>query len=530
MGGTRRHRRTSALPGGSDPTPRAVVATSLGAGRDIDVRGATGARAAPRGPDPGRAARPGVRGRAGAGAPARRSPGRPASWPVRATPFVATSLTLTSRTVDRPWIGIDGQDDRGHGVLVAAVVTDSPAHRAGAAGRRPDRGDRRRTRSPTPRRFARRSTPPRSARRSSLTVMRSGEAHALAVWLEPEPDEHLDRPGSGVVPRSGSARAAGPADGHGHDDRDHCGHRSHGAERELLLALRGEHRPPLRLGAFDVGLLVGHVRCPTLVTQADRWRRASRGRRRAGARAGSVLVGTASARRASVRRASSAAAPAAAPRPTPVPSPPRSSHRGPRCTHRRAVWSPPARPRDARSSRWRNCDGGSSSSMPLAHAGRQRSHDAGRAVGREGEDRPQHGDRPARHRRAPRIDQLLHLGELLGEGEVTGPQRSRLGQRNRVVRPGAVDHRRREHHEVGDPGGVGLGEGVLGEPHRVGPPARQPIVVAGRQVDQHLRRWPRRRRPPAARRASRHRRSTGPRPAAPVPSPLQSPTSSLGGL
>ena len=56
---------------------------------------------------------------------------------------------------------------------------------------------------------------------------------------------------------SGGCRAPRRRSRH-HDAADHR------TERQLLAALRRDHRPPLRLGALDVGLLVGDRRRPAL--------------------------------------------------------------------------------------------------------------------------------------------------------------------------------------------------------------------------------------------------------------------------
>ena len=67
------------------------------------------------------------------------------------------------------------------------------------------------------------------------------------------------------------------------------------AERQLLAALRRHHRPPLRLGALDVGLLVGDGRLPALRPSAGRWRRATASGCSCAGPAGSGRAGSASA-------------------------------------------------------------------------------------------------------------------------------------------------------------------------------------------------------------------------------------------
>ena len=94
---------------------------------------------------------------------------------------------------------------------------------------------------------------------------------------------------------------------------------------------------------------------------------------------------------------------------------------------------------------------------------------------------PHHGHRHARvgPRRAAR--QLLDLQQVPGHAAVcVRGERRVLGQRDRVFRPGAVDHRAGHQHHAPDPPGRGRGEHRLRPAHVEGP--ARPGVGVGRQV------------------------------------------------
>ena len=131
---------------------------------------------------------------------------------------------------------------------------------------------------------------------------------------------------------------------------------------------------------------------------------------------------------------------------------------------------------------------------PLAESGRQRASEVRRAVGRHRHDRPQHGHRPAGALPTPPVGHRLGGGELPGVDELdVGSQDGVLGERHRVVRPGAVDHRRRHEHEVVGVAGDRLGERLVDPLGDVLPAAGAGVGIAGAEVDDDVDRPGRRR-------------------------------------
>ena len=209
----------------------------------------------------------------------------------------------------------------------------------------------------------------------------------------------------------------------------------------------------------DVGLLVGVARAPSRPPSGGRWPRATGTRCTAAARAGSARAGTATGRAASGRATRAGRRARGA---TPLSS--RTTSPGDPAVGRHVagpVEALPGAPRPrptARSSRWTNWRGGSSSSvrMPVAAASERASQ--ARPVGRRAAVHgPQHGAAARRARRPPtsparssawaRCDGVGQLG--------VRAQRGVLGEGHRVVGPRAVDQGRRQHHDVADAGGGG---------------------------------------------------------------------------
>ena len=120
----------------------------------------------------------------------------------------------------------------------------------------------------------------------------------------------------------------------------------------------------------------------------------------------------------------------------------------------------------------------------FAEPGSERPGEVRRPVGGHRHDRPQHGDGASGPLATPAIGHRLGGGQLAGVDEVdVGSQDGVLGERNRVVRPGAVDHRRGDEHEV-----VGVARDRLGE-RPVDPlgdvlaPPRPGVRIARPEVD-----------------------------------------------
>ena len=139
-------------------------------------------------------------------------------------------------------------------------------------------------------------------------------------------------------------------------------------QRQLLLALRAEHRPPPGLGAGHVGLLVGVARRASRRPSAGRWRRATGRRCTAAAPAGSDRAGSASGRGPAAGppctgMAGRGATPLSSRTTSPGIQPSGATLHGPVEARRGA----PRRRPTARSSRCTNWRGGSSSER--AHAG-----------------------------------------------------------------------------------------------------------------------------------------------------------------
>ena len=78
--------------------------------------------------------------------------------------------------------------------------------------------------------------------------------------------------------------------------------------------------------------------------------------------------------------------------------------------------------------------------------------------------RSQHGGHPFRSTETPFLGTPLEVGAPDSELEVRARLHlSILGERYRVVRPGPVDHCRRQHHEVGDRAVLERGKEALGD-------------------------------------------------------------------
>ena len=136
---------------------------------------------------------------------------------------------------------------------------------------------------------------------------------------------------------------------------------------------------------------------------------------------------------------------------------------------------------ETRSSTWQNCQRGA---QPFTVSSRGASKCLVTSVSTSVADQgggPHHGHRHARvgPRRAAR--QLLDLQQVPGHAAVrVRGERHVLGQRDRVVGPGAVDHRAGHQHHAPDPPGRGRGEHGLRPAHVEGP--ARPGVGVGRQV------------------------------------------------
>ena len=195
---------------------------------------------------------------------------------------------------------------------------------------------------------------------------------------------------------------------------------------------------------------------PTRARAAGRWPR-STGPRRAAARAAARVRGAAPtpsapphARPTWARRCSGATGPGRGPTSPLTPPLRRDVER-----RRRGAPAPPAPPRPRRRRRGRTA-------VALGdRAVRTSSRRLSACVSQPSIARPDDGARaagsPPADRRGcprPRRGQTLDLGQddRIGDAGV-GPQRRVLGQRDGIVRPRAVDDRRREHHQVG-PGTV----------------------------------------------------------------------------
>ena len=119
----------------------------------------------------------------------------------------------------------------------------------------------------------------------------------------------------------------------------------------------------------------------------------------------------------------------------------------------------------------------------LAEAGGQRPSELRRAVGGHRDDRAEHGDGPARALPAPAVGHRLGRGELpcVHELDIRAQDRV-LGERDRVVRPRAVDHRRRDEHEVVGVAGDRLGKRLVDAFGDVLPTAGPRVVIAGAEM------------------------------------------------
>ena len=194
-------------------------------------------------------------------------------------------------------------------------------------------------------------------------------------------------------------------------------------ERQLLTPLRRDHRPPARLGALDVRLLVGHRRRPALGLQAVVGDEPRLLRVAAQARAGSGPAGSASAAAATIAATRSGRrmrgrAPVSARTRSPATQPSGATLNTP--SRRRSTASTTA---DARSSRCRNCAGGSSAPSRWPKPGGERGGERRRAVGRHRHDGAQHASPCAAGRR--------------GASGRPSPRRSPAGGRTRTRRRGA---------------------------------------------------------------------------------------------
>ena len=244
-------------------------------------------------------------------------------------------------------------------------------------------------------------------------------------------------------------------------------------ERELLAAARAEGGPRARPVGAHVRLLVGAGRLPTVGLQPvvgddPRVHGVRQQRRAAWARA-PIATASAASRRASRSGSRTRGAPPASERTvSPLIQPSGATLRGPSSRARRARSTAAAR-----SSTSRNCAGGSSSATGSAvdRARARASQPLPSADDRDGgsEDR----DGGGRVGVAPLGRRALELRLLRRRDHArVRSERRVLGERHRVVRPGAVDDGAREQHDVlGADGRRGV-EDTAGQARRRPPRAR----------------------------------------------------------
>ena len=171
-------------------------------------------------------------------------------------------------------------DEGGRLVGLATGEPDAPLDAAGRRRCRPARRPRRR-RSRRPARRPRRLRPPTTTTPTTTTTSTTTTSTTAPPTTVDRPTHHGGT-GDGAAVERGCACVDRRA--YGNDERRRRSHRRNRltaqpaecggagapspAERQLLAPLGRDHRPPARLGALDVGLLVGDGRPPAVRLQA----------------------------------------------------------------------------------------------------------------------------------------------------------------------------------------------------------------------------------------------------------------------
>ena len=108
---------------------------------------------------------------------------------------------------------------------------------------------------------------------------------------------------------------------------------------------------------------------------------------------------------------------------------------------------------------WQNCQRGAAALDGQQAGGLEVPGDQGVDALADQRGGPDHGDRHARVGRGRALRELLDLQQVADHAAVlVGAERRVLGQRHRVVRAGAVDHRAGHQHDPADPAGRRRGQ------------------------------------------------------------------------